>query len=83
MVALLGTLCLSGLGLYYLGDEHLRAWTSTAHWLVGFAAAAALPIHIWRGRRAVRRVAATVHTKRIDAPDSAPAAAAISPSDSH
>lgn len=83
MVAFLSALCLSGLGLYYLGDEQLRAWTSTAHWLVGFVAATALPIHIWRGRRAVRRTALTVHAKRTDALDSAPVATAISSSNSH
>lgn len=44
-------LLLTGMGLYYLGDENLRVSTATAHWIVGLAAAAALPAHIYWGRR--------------------------------
>ncbi len=55
MVALLAWLAVSGLGLYYLADEQWRAAASLGHWLLGLFAAAWLPIHILRGRRAVRR----------------------------
>ena len=57
MATLLALLALSGLGLYYVGNDNARDWIGTAHWVAGFIAAAALPIHIWRGRRAVRAAA--------------------------
>lgn len=40
------TLALTGWGLYYLGDESLRVWTSNIHIAVGMAAAAAFIWHI-------------------------------------
>jgi O-antigen/teichoic acid export membrane protein len=43
-------LLLTGLGLYYLGDENLRANAALAHWVVGLAAGVALPAHIYWGR---------------------------------
>lgn len=55
MVALLATLALSGLGLYYLADEQWRATASLCHWVIGLFAAVWLPTHIVRGRAAVRR----------------------------
>ena len=57
MVALMAWLVVSGLGLYYLADEQWRAATSLGHWTLGLLAAAWLPLHILRGRRAVRRAA--------------------------
>ena len=36
----------SGYGLYYTGDERLRAAISVSHWLIGLAALAALVTHI-------------------------------------
>jgi cation transport ATPase len=51
MLALIATLALSGYGLYYAGDEQIRAWISAAHWLIGLAAAAALVLHVVLGRR--------------------------------
>jgi hypothetical protein len=54
MVALLGWLCLSGLGLYYIGNDAARVWIANGHWVAGLIAGVWLPIHIWRGRRAVR-----------------------------
>lgn len=53
MVVLLIALATSGLGLYYIGDDAVRSVLADAHWIVGFVASAALPFHIWRGRRAV------------------------------
>ncbi|HUQ76088.1 MAG TPA: hypothetical protein VM183_15295 [Burkholderiales bacterium] len=44
-------LALTGLLLYYLGDERARAMTSLWHWTVGVLAAAALGVHVWLGAR--------------------------------
>ena len=44
-------LAVSGLGLYYLGDEASRHWTSIVHWSVGLVAALVLLIHALIGRR--------------------------------
>jgi hypothetical protein len=54
MVAVMSWLCVSGLGLYYIGNDAAREFVGNGHWLVGLFAALWLPIHIWRGRRAVR-----------------------------
>jgi O-antigen/teichoic acid export membrane protein len=43
-------LLLTGLGLYYLGDETVRANAGLAHWLVGLVAGLSLPAHIYWGR---------------------------------
>jgi hypothetical protein len=59
MVATLAVLGASGWGLYYFGDETWRAATSLLHWIVGLAASAWLPWHIWLGRRALRRSSLT------------------------
>lgn len=59
MVALMGWLGASGLGLYYLADERWREVASIGHWSLGLFAALWLPVHIWRGRRAVRMRAKT------------------------
>jgi hypothetical protein len=44
-------LAVTGLGLYYLGDESGRAWVSLIHWSVGLGAALVLLIHALLGRR--------------------------------
>lgn len=49
-----GVLVLTGWGLYYVGDEALRAGLSLAHWLVGIAALPLLVVHIGLGRAARR-----------------------------
>lgn len=54
MVGLMVWLGASGLGLYYLADEQWREVASIGHWTLGLFAGAWLPIHVWRGRRAVR-----------------------------
>ncbi len=51
MLSLFALIILSGYGLYYLGDEQTRPWISLVHWLVGLAAAALLPLHVWLGQR--------------------------------
>jgi hypothetical protein len=45
--ALLG---LTALGLYYVGEDALRGWTSLIHWAVGLAALPLLLIHVTRNR---------------------------------
>lgn len=52
----IAVLTLTGYGLYYLGDERLRAAVSVVHWSVGLVGAAALVTHAWLGhRRQARR----------------------------
>lgn len=51
LIVYLGFLIASGYGLYYFGDERLRAWTSWSHLWVGIALPAMLFFHIWTGRR--------------------------------
>jgi len=55
MAALMLWLVLSAALLYYLGDDTWRDRVATAHWALGLCAAAWLPMHIWLGRRAIRR----------------------------
>ena len=55
MAALMLWLGASAAGLYYLGDETVRGWTSIGHWTLGLLAVAWLPLHIWHGRRTIRR----------------------------
>lgn len=57
--SVLGTLLLLGataLGLYYLGDDRLRASAGFVHWSVGLVATPLLAIHALRGRRSTPRV---------------------------
>lgn len=44
-------LTITGYGLYYAGDEKLRAWTSWIHLAVGLALPILLLIHIFLGKR--------------------------------
>jgi hypothetical protein len=44
-------LTLSGLGLYYVGDEAWREALGLGHWLLGIALPAILVLHVWLGRR--------------------------------
>ena len=50
LLTICGLLGLSALGLYYIGEDALRSWTSLIHWIVGLAALPALLIHLTRGR---------------------------------
>lgn len=43
-------LTLTGYGLYYVGGEKLRAWTSWIHLAVGLFLPFSLLIHVWLGR---------------------------------
>lgn len=51
MCSTVAVLVLTGYGLYYAGNERIRAWTSVAHWGAGLAAAAALSAHVILGKR--------------------------------
>ncbi len=62
MVGTVGLLVLSGYGLYYAGDERLRALTAWAHDIVGLGLPGIIVLHIWRGRRTRRGHAATART---------------------
>ncbi|HYG05931.1 MAG TPA: hypothetical protein VD865_05910 [Stenotrophomonas sp.] len=54
LLASLLVLAASGWGLYYLGNEGVRAWLASAHWILGLGVIIALPWHVWRGRRRAR-----------------------------
>lgn len=44
-------LAITGLGLYYLSAEALRALSSTGHWVIGVALPIGLIVHVLRGKR--------------------------------
>ncbi|MGH7935868.1 MAG: DUF4405 domain-containing protein [Chthoniobacterales bacterium] len=50
LLSLFGFIVLTGYGLYYVGGERLRAWTSAAHLWVGLALPLIMALHIWRGK---------------------------------
>ena len=54
MIALSGSLILSGYGLYYLAGESARPIWSYLHWITGITFAAGIVLHIFFGRRSVR-----------------------------
>ena len=58
--SLLALLIATGYGLYYLGEDSVRASVSAVHWLVGLGMPALMGWHIWRGRasRKLRHAAA-------------------------
>jgi cation transport ATPase len=51
LLAILAFLIATGYGLYYSGDERLRAWISDAHLYVGLAVPLLIALHVWRGKR--------------------------------
>lgn len=60
MLAVAALVVATGYGLYY-ANESLRDWSKWIHLGIGLAAFAALPVHIWLGRRRRRRQSAA-HT---------------------
>ncbi len=59
LLALFGFLVVTGYGLYYVGGEKLRVWTSRAHLWVGLALPLLLIGHVFFGKRSrTRRLAA-------------------------
>ncbi len=55
LLAVLAFLTASGYGLYYFGDERLRAWTSWSHLAIGLVLPAFIVLHICLGRRSAQR----------------------------
>lgn len=51
LISVFAFLILTGYGLYYLGDDRLRSWTSWLHLVVGLALPLVLILHIRSGRR--------------------------------
>jgi hypothetical protein len=51
LATLCGILIVSGWGLYYFGQEELRAATSVVHSVLGILLPCALGVHVWRARR--------------------------------
>jgi hypothetical protein len=49
-ISIVTVLIITGYGLYYIGNEQLRSWTSWIHLVVGLALPFLLIFHIWRGR---------------------------------
>jgi hypothetical protein len=52
VLAIAGGLILTAFGLYYLGSESLRGWSSTLHIVIGLALPFMLAAHVVLGRRA-------------------------------
>ena len=50
LLGLIGFLVLTGYGLYYVGGERLRFWTSAAHLWIGLALPVIMSVHVWRGK---------------------------------
>ena len=55
MIGALGTLTLSGYGLYYIAGEESRPLWSIVHWVIGLGFAALMVLHVAVGRRATAR----------------------------
>ena len=57
-IAIVTLLIASGYGLYYIGNERFRSWTSWLHLGIGLVFPILLVFHIWRGRvsRKVKRL---------------------------
>jgi hypothetical protein len=55
IIALNAFLIFSGYGLYYAGDDELRAWLSRWHGWIGLGIIVILPAHIIAGRAIIRR----------------------------
>jgi cation transport ATPase len=51
LLSALAVLTITGYGLYYAGDEKLRAWASWIHLGAGLMLPFLLILHIWHGRR--------------------------------
>ena len=66
MLSLVAALALTGYGLYYCGDEDLRPYISTGHWLVGLTAAVSFYQH---HRGALRRARSRDSLKRTETAD--------------
>src|SRR3954451_21342462 len=54
VATVLALLTATGYMLYYVGGEPSRPIISIAHWVIGLAIGALLPLHIWNVRRTQR-----------------------------
>lgn len=64
IITVFALLILTGYGLYYIGDEHFRSWTSWTHLIVGLALPIFLIVHIWRGRATRNANRSQSHARR-------------------
>ncbi|MEA3209389.1 MAG: hypothetical protein QOE70_2446 [Chthoniobacter sp.] len=64
MIALNAFLIATGYGLYYAGEEGLRAWLSRWHAWIGLGVFILLPTHVIAGRIIIRRL----HAQKAAAP---------------
>jgi hypothetical protein len=55
MIAVMGSLIVTGYGLYYFGDEQVRAITAAAHDVIGALSPVVIFWHVLRGRAQNRR----------------------------
>lgn len=55
VIALNAFLIITGYGLYYAGDENIRAWLSRWHAWIGLGTVIILPLHVICGRLIIRR----------------------------
>ncbi len=51
LITFCGILILTGWGLYYLGNEHLRHWTSVFHSVFGLLLPGLIFLHVWMTNR--------------------------------
>lgn len=65
MLSLVAALALTGYALYYCGDEDLRPYISTGHWLVGLIAA----VSFYQHRSGVRRARSRTSLARSETVD--------------
>ena len=54
MMVMTALLVLTGYGLYYVAGEVSRPLWSWVHWIIGIGFVAALPVHVWWGRKKLR-----------------------------
>ncbi|WP_407122599.1 hypothetical protein [Bradyrhizobium sp. STM 3561] len=54
MAAFNAVLIVTAFGLYYLGSDAVRPWTSWIHLGAGFSLSLMLPVHVWLGRHEPR-----------------------------
>jgi hypothetical protein len=67
VMSVLAVLTVTGYGLYYAGDERLRAWSSWSHLAAGLALPAVLVLHVMLGRstrsKADKRLGGVLHRR--------------------
>lgn len=61
VIALNAFLVVTGYGLYYAGDEDLRAWLSRWHAWIGLGTLVILPLHVICGRLIIRKLHRASH----------------------